>query len=153
MWSINVFNVLYVIDTVLQRERTTLQKSTITWSWKEPSRISSKLTKIHLKPKLIWVVDFLFRQRCKFRFVQYYLWFYLLIVVYTLNRPDVSKILVSIGYQFFLELTHLEATKFIAEKVKLIDKRVKALEEEASHINADIKIMLNTLAKLQDLTL
>lgn len=74
-----------------------------------------------------------------------------MILMYFICRPDVSKILVSIGYQFFLELTHAEATKFIKEKVKQINERVKVLEEEASRINADIKSMLDTLAQLQNL--
>nr|CAG4637553.1 EOG090X0MWD [Ceriodaphnia reticulata]SVE73356.1 EOG090X0MWD [Ceriodaphnia reticulata] len=63
--------------------------------------------------------------------------------------PDVSTVLVSIGYGFFLELTHHEACSFITKKIKQINERVKALEEEATHINADIKMMLNTLAQLQ----
>lgn len=66
-------------------------------------------------------------------------------------RPDVSKILISVGFGFFLELTHLEAFSFIAKKVELLNKRVKAFEEESSQINADIKMMLNTLGQLQGL--
>lgn len=64
-------------------------------------------------------------------------------------RPDVSTILVSIGYGFFLELTRAEACSFITKKVDQISERVKALEEEASHINADIKMMIATLGQLQ----
>nr|SVE85925.1 EOG090X0MWD [Daphnia pulicaria] len=63
--------------------------------------------------------------------------------------PDVSTILVSIGYGFFLELTRAEACSFITKKVDQISERVKALEEEASHINADIKMMIATLGQLQ----
>lgn len=66
-----------------------------------------------------------------------------------ISRPDVSKILVSIGYGFFLELTHTEANSFITKKVKQISERVKGLEEEASQINTDIKLLLNTLGQLQ----
>nr|CAG4642248.1 EOG090X0MWD [Eurycercus lamellatus] len=64
---------------------------------------------------------------------------------------DVSKILVSVGFGFFLELTHEETSSFVAKKVALLEERVKSLEEESSHINADIKMMLNTLGHLQGL--
>lgn len=64
-------------------------------------------------------------------------------------RPDVSTILVSVGFGFFLELTLTEACTFITKKVEQIGGRVKVLEEEASHIKADIKMMLNTLGQLQ----
>nr|CAG4639731.1 EOG090X0MWD [Daphnia magna]SVE80550.1 EOG090X0MWD [Daphnia magna]SVE81117.1 EOG090X0MWD [Daphnia magna]SVE82323.1 EOG090X0MWD [Daphnia magna]SVE82886.1 EOG090X0MWD [Daphnia magna] len=63
--------------------------------------------------------------------------------------PDVSTILVSVGFGFFLELTLTEACTFITKKVEQIGGRVKVLEEEASHIKADIKMMLNTLGQLQ----
>lgn len=69
--------------------------------------------------------------------------------LFFLFRPDVSTILVSIGYGFFLELTRAEACSFITKKVDQISERVKALEEEASHINADIKMMIATLGQLQ----
>lgn len=68
-----------------------------------------------------------------------------------LFRPDVSTVFVSIGFGFFLELTRAEACNFITKKVDQISIRVKALEEEAFHINADIKMMLNTLGQLQGL--
>jgi prefoldin subunit 5 len=57
--------------------------------------------------------------------------------------------LVSIGFGFYLELTCAEACSFITKKVDQISKRIKALEEEASHINTDIKMMLTTLGQLQ----
>nr|SVE75555.1 EOG090X0MWD [Daphnia dolichocephala] len=63
--------------------------------------------------------------------------------------PDVSMIFVSVGFGFFLELTHPEACSFIIKKVEQLGERVKVLEDEASHINADIKMMLNTLGQLQ----
>nr|SVE79919.1 EOG090X0MWD [Daphnia magna] len=63
--------------------------------------------------------------------------------------PDVSTILVSVGFGFFLELTLTEACTFITKKVEQIGGRVQVLEEEASHIKADIKMMLNTLGQLQ----
>nr|SVE76188.1 EOG090X0MWD [Daphnia hispanica] len=63
--------------------------------------------------------------------------------------PDVSTILVAVGFGFFLELTRAEACDFIAKKVEQIGERVKILEEEASHINTDIRMMLNTLGQLQ----
>jgi prefoldin subunit 5 len=70
---------------------------------------------------------------------------------FLLFRPDVSTVFVSIGFGFFLELTRAEACNFITKKVDQISKRVKALEEEAFHINADIKMMLTTLGQLQGL--
>nr|SVE74610.1 EOG090X0MWD [Daphnia barbata] len=63
--------------------------------------------------------------------------------------PDVSMIFVSVGYGFFLELTHPEACSFIGKKVEQLRECAKVLEDEASHINADIKMMLNTLGQLQ----
>ena len=71
------------------------------------------------------------------------------VYIFFLFRPDVSTILVSIGFGFFLELTRAEACSFISKKVDQMSDRVKALEEEASHINADIKMMLATLGQLQ----
>nr|SVE73986.1 EOG090X0MWD [Daphnia atkinsoni] len=63
--------------------------------------------------------------------------------------PDISTILVSVGFGFFLELTRSETCDFITKKVEQLGERVKVLEEEASHINTDIKMMLNTLGQLQ----
>lgn len=67
------------------------------------------------------------------------------------NVPDVSKVFVSVGFGFNLELTHDETFIFIEKKVELLNQRVKALEEEASQINSDIKMMLGNLAQLQNL--
>nr|CAG4636720.1 EOG090X0MWD [Eubosmina coregoni]SVE70223.1 EOG090X0MWD [Eubosmina coregoni] len=64
---------------------------------------------------------------------------------------DVSKVFVSVGFGFNLELTHAETFTFIEKKVELLNQRVKALEEEAIQINTDIKLMLGTLAQLQNL--
>jgi len=61
----------------------------------------------------------------------------------------VSKISVSIGHGFFLELTQAEALDFIPKKVQLMSQRLTLLEEESSKLNADIKMMLDTLGKLQ----
>lgn len=66
-------------------------------------------------------------------------------------RPDVSKILVSVGFGFFLELNGEEACRFIDKKVDLLNQRVKVLEEESCHIRSDIKMMLNNLGQLQGL--
>nr|CAG4647608.1 EOG090X0MWD [Megafenestra aurita]SVE92815.1 EOG090X0MWD [Megafenestra aurita] len=63
--------------------------------------------------------------------------------------PDVSMILVSVGFGFLLELNHTEAIEFITKKIKQITERVKSLEEETSYINADIKMMLQNLGQLQ----
>nr|CAG4650683.1 EOG090X0MWD [Sida crystallina] len=65
--------------------------------------------------------------------------------------PDVSKILVSVGYGFFLELTHDEAVKFIAKRVALLNGKLKKLDQQSATINADIKIVLDILAQLQNL--
>nr|CAG4643669.1 EOG090X0MWD [Ilyocryptus agilis] len=65
--------------------------------------------------------------------------------------PDTSKILIAVGFGFFLELTAEEACTFISKKVDLLNEKVKFLEEESSHISADIKMMLNNLGQLQGL--
>jgi len=72
-------------------------------------------------------------------------------IIFSLSRPDVSKVFVSVGFGFNLELTHDETFIFIEKKVELLNQRVKALEEEASQINSDIKVMLGNLAQLQNL--
>jgi len=63
--------------------------------------------------------------------------------------PDVSKISVSIGHGFFLELSLSEALDFIPKKIMLLSQRLTLLEEESSRLNADIKMMLDTLGQLQ----
>ena len=68
---------------------------------------------------------------------------------FALSRPDVSKISVSIGHGFFLELSLSEALDFIPKKIMLLSQRLTLLEEESSRLNADIKMMLDTLGQLQ----
>ena len=67
-------------------------------------------------------------------------------------RPDVEKLLLSVGFGFFLNLTPKEALAFIDKKVDLLNQRNKALENEAIQINADIKLVLSSLSKLQGLS-
>nr|CAG4635235.1 EOG090X0MWD [Alona affinis] len=65
--------------------------------------------------------------------------------------PDVSKVFVSIGFGFFLELTHEEALSFVTKKVDLLTLRIKALEEESVQITSDIKMLVQTLGQVQGL--
>nr|CAG4649042.1 EOG090X0MWD [Polyphemus pediculus] len=62
---------------------------------------------------------------------------------------DSSKILVAVGFGFYLELKHTEAISFIAKKINLLTEHLRLHEEQSSSISADIKIMLNTLGQLQ----
>jgi len=65
--------------------------------------------------------------------------------------PDVSKISIAVGFGFFLELTLLEALDFVPKKILLMSERLSLLEQESSNLNADIKLMLQTLGELQQI--
>lgn len=57
----------------------------------------------------------------------------------------------SVGFGFFLEMTQEEAVAFIAKRIELLNSKVKQLDESSANIQVDIKLMLNTLAQLQNL--
>lgn len=62
-----------------------------------------------------------------------------------------SKIFISIGYGFFLEMKFHEALNFIDKKVKLLNKNADELSLKASEIKANIKFVLEGLREIQNL--
>ena len=56
--------------------------------------------------------------------------------------PDASMIFVSVGYGFFLEMTHDEALSFIEKKVSRINSNIETLTKDAVKIKAHIKLVL-----------
>nr|CAG4641406.1 EOG090X0MWD [Eulimnadia texana] len=63
-----------------------------------------------------------------------------------------SKIFVSVGFGFFVELTLAEAVEFIDKKVALLEEKLKQLSNESAEIKADINVFLDQLAQLQNIT-
>lgn len=62
---------------------------------------------------------------------------------------DCSKIIVAIGLGFFLEMPLDEATAFVDKKVASLTKDAEQLSEQASEINARVKLVLGALHELQ----
>ncbi|XP_048741108.1 protein UXT homolog [Ostrea edulis] len=65
--------------------------------------------------------------------------------------PDASMIFVSVGYGFFLEMTHTEALAFIEKKVSINNAKIDALTTEVAKIKAHIKLVLQGLQEIQNL--
>ncbi|XP_061186557.1 protein UXT homolog [Saccostrea echinata] len=65
--------------------------------------------------------------------------------------PDASMIFVSVGYGFFLEMTHDEALAFIDKKVSIINDKIEVLTKDAAKIKAHIKLVLQGLQEIQNL--
>ena len=62
---------------------------------------------------------------------------------------DYSRIIVAIGLGFYLEMQLDEAMTFIDKKVAILTKDAERLSEQASQINARIKMVLGALHELQ----
>lgn len=62
---------------------------------------------------------------------------------------DFSRIIVAIGLGFYLEMQLDEAVTFIDKKVASLTKDAEQLSEQASQINARIKMVLGALHELQ----
>ena len=65
---------------------------------------------------------------------------------------DTSKIFVSIGYGFYLEMQFDEALKFVDKKVKLLNESADELTNKACEIKANIKFVLEGIREMQGLT-
>ncbi|XP_060737263.1 protein UXT isoform X2 [Tachysurus vachellii] len=65
--------------------------------------------------------------------------------------PDTSKILVAVGYGFFLELTLSEALAFIEKKNRHLTEYSEILTKDAAKIKAHIRLVLEGLRELQGL--
>lgn len=63
--------------------------------------------------------------------------------------PDCSKIFVSVGLGFVLEMKLDEALEFIEKKTSELLKQAQTLSQQASEINARVKLVLEGLRELQ----
>jgi len=68
------------------------------------------------------------------------------------NVEDPSKIFVDIGLGFFLEQTLDEAEKFVGKKISALDEKSKSLTQQASKIKANIRLVLEGLRELQNIS-
>lgn len=64
---------------------------------------------------------------------------------------DPSKIFISIGFGFYLQMNFEEALKFIDKKVKILNQNAEGLSQKASEIKANIKFVLEGLKEMQNL--
>ena len=64
-------------------------------------------------------------------------------------RPDTSRIYVNVGLGFHLELTLTEAKKFTDKQVKELNDQLKESDERSTKIKANIKLVLESLRRLQ----
>lgn len=62
---------------------------------------------------------------------------------------DCSQIIMSIGLGFYLEMQLMEAMEYVDKKVASLSSEVDRLTEQASQINARIKMVLGALDELQ----
>ncbi|XP_068964239.1 protein UXT [Petaurus breviceps papuanus] len=65
--------------------------------------------------------------------------------------PDPSRIFVALGYGFFLELTLMEALRFIDRKSRLLTSLSDSLTRDSARIKAHIRLVLEGLRELQGL--
>jgi len=63
--------------------------------------------------------------------------------------PNPSRILVCVGYGFFVEMSYAEALNFISKKIPSLEKRVEHLSEQSNHVKALMKVVLQGLNELQ----
>ena len=62
---------------------------------------------------------------------------------------DTSKVLIAVGFGFFVEFTMNEGLKFITKKVDLLTKQAEKLTKDSASIKARIKLILTGLRDLQ----
>lgn len=62
---------------------------------------------------------------------------------------DTSKIFVEVGLGFFVELTLDEAHNFVEKKLAMLRRECEAITEEATQINAKIRLVLEALNEIQ----
>ena len=62
---------------------------------------------------------------------------------------DFSRIFVSVGLGFHLEMTLAEASDFVGKKVTHLTAEADRLSEQAAQINGRIKVVMETLRELQ----
>ncbi|XP_029974794.1 protein UXT [Salarias fasciatus] len=64
---------------------------------------------------------------------------------------DSSRILVSVGFGFFVEMTHDEALRFIEKKTNQLTAFTEQLTKDSAKIKANIRLILECLRELQGL--
>lgn len=62
---------------------------------------------------------------------------------------DTSKVLIAVGFGFFVEFTLEEGLKFITKKVDILTKQAEKLTKDSASIKARIKLILTGLRDLQ----
>ncbi|XP_008316112.1 protein UXT [Cynoglossus semilaevis] len=62
---------------------------------------------------------------------------------------DSSRILVAVGYGFFVEMTHNEALRFIEKKTTQLTSFTEVLTKDSAKIKANIRMVLQGLRELQ----
>ncbi|XP_041858933.1 protein UXT isoform X2 [Melanotaenia boesemani] len=65
---------------------------------------------------------------------------------------DSSRILVSVGFGFFVEMTHDEALRFVEKKTNQLTAFTEQLTKDSAKIKAHIRMVLEGLRGLQGLT-
>lgn len=65
---------------------------------------------------------------------------------------DPEKVFVDIGFGFFLEMTHGEALDYIEKKRQFLQVKAQALTAESHKLKANIKLVLEGLREIQDLS-
>nr|CAG4645987.1 EOG090X0MWD [Lynceus sp. MCZ IZ 141354] len=68
------------------------------------------------------------------------------------EAPDASKLLVSVGFGFFVELTLEEVVTFVDKKVALLKNASAHVNTEIAEIKARIDVMLQGLRELQNIS-
>ncbi|XP_069796305.1 protein UXT [Narcine bancroftii] len=63
--------------------------------------------------------------------------------------PDASKILLLVGYGFYLELTLPEALRFIEKKTCHLTEAAEKLSKDSAKIKGNIRMVLEALCELQ----
>eukprot|EP00794_Sanderia_malayensis_P015917 gene15917-17517_t len=62
---------------------------------------------------------------------------------------DTSKVMIDVGFGFFVEFTLKEGVGFINKKVGLLTKKAEVLTSDSAKIKARIKLVLSNLRQLQ----
>lgn len=65
---------------------------------------------------------------------------------------DASRLLVCIGYGFYVELTHDETRTFVDRRIRLLQTRLELANDEANRIRDHIDVAMHTLAQLHSIT-
>lgn len=67
------------------------------------------------------------------------------------NVPDTSKIYVFVGFGFFVEMTLLEALKYIEKRTVFLNAHCEKLSADANKVKANIRLVLEGLREIQNI--